>query len=261
MNTRLFVGSLLAITVLLGGCVSAVPTSTSTALAPSTSTAPAPSTSTPTAPATGAGLGLEAAPWQNGSTASYQWVDDASGEQIGTSEFTFASEDGEWVITEDDSIGELEQKIEMRINLETLAPLGETKTITTSNTNAQITTSYENGKLNITAVVNGKTSTASIDVPSNALDNDQLLMTLRALPFAEGYTADYVAVVAQNALKVDTTVTVLAAETIEVPAGSFESWHVELQASQSTQNAWYQVDPPHMLVQYDNGVNRMVLVK
>jgi hypothetical protein len=115
--------------------------------------------------------------------------------------------------------------------------------------------------LDITATVNGKTTTASIDVPSNALDNDQLLMTLRALPFAQGYAADYVTVVAQNALRVNTTIAVVGTETIEVPAGSYEAWHVELQAGQSTQNAWYQVDAPHMLVQYDNGANRMVLVK
>ncbi|MEJ2352121.1 MAG: DUF3108 domain-containing protein [Anaerolineales bacterium] len=223
----------------------------------------APVTPAPSAPTTqtSAGLGLNPAPWQNGSTASYQWLSDQSGAQIGTSQFTFASKDNEWVITEDDKIGELNQTIEMSINAKTLEPLGEKKTIKTPTTNADITTSYENGKLNITAVANGKNTSASIDVPSNAVDNDQLLTTLRALPFAPGYKASYVVVVAQNALKVITDVTVLSKETVEVPAGSFETWHVELQAAQSTQNAWYQVDAPHLLVQYDNGTNRMVLAE
>jgi hypothetical protein len=262
MKVKFYLGILLSIAVIVSGCSgAAAPTSTSTAPPPSTSTAPAPSTNTPTMPPSGAGLGLEAAPWQNGSTASYEWLDDASGAQLGTSQFTFASENNEWIVSEDDKIGELDQTIVMRINLETLEPVGETKTIKTPTTNAEISTVYQNGKLEITAVVNGKTSSASIDVPSNAIDNDQFLMTLRALPFAEGYTADYVVVVAQNALKVATTVSVLAMETIEVPAGSYNAWHVELQAGQSTQNAWYQADAPHMLVQYDNGTNRMVLTK
>jgi hypothetical protein len=254
MKTRLYMGILLAIAVLISGCGgAATPTGTSIASTRSTSTA--------TAPAGAGAMGLEGAPWQNGNTASYEWVDDASGSQLGTSQFTFASENNEWIITEDDRIGELDQRIEMRINLETLEPLGETKTIKTSTTSAEITTVYQGGKLDITAVVDGKTTTASIDVPANAIDNDQFLMTLRALPFAEGYTADYVVVVAQNALKVDTTISVLATETIQVPAGSYQAWHVELQAGQSTQNAWYQVEPPHMLVQYDNGTNRMVLTR
>jgi hypothetical protein len=238
MRAKLFRGILLSMVILTSACGSAA-----------------------TATHTGAGLGFNAAPWQNGSTASYKWLNDQSGAQIGTSQFAFARKNNEWIITEDDKIGELNQTIEMTINAETLGPVGEKKTIKTSTTNADITTSYENGKLNITAVVNGKTTSASIDVRSNAVDNDQFLMTLRALPFAQGYKASFVTVVAQNALKVNTDVTVLSKETVKVPAGSFETWHVELQAAQSTQNAWYQVDAPHLLVQYDNGTNRMVLAE
>lgn len=238
MRAKPYLGILLSMVIMSSACGSAAPTTQ-----------------------TSAGLGLNPAPWQDGNTASYQWLSDQSGEHIGTSQFTFARKDNEWVITEDDKIGELDQTIEMSINAETLEPLGEKKTIKTSTTNADITTSYENGKLNIMAVANGKNTSASIDVPSNAVDNDQLLMTLRALPFAQGYKASYVVVVAQNALKVNTDVTVLSKETVKVPAGSFETWHVELQAAQSTQNAWYQVDAPHLLVQYDNGTNRMVLAE
>jgi hypothetical protein len=107
--------------------------------------------------------------------------------------------------------------------------------------------------------VDGNSRSASLDVPANAVDNDQLLMTLRALPFAEGYAVDYVVVVAQNALKVDTTFTVQAKETVTVPAGSFESWRVEISAGQTKQTVWYQVAAPNMLVQYENGSTRMVL--
>jgi hypothetical protein len=242
MKTTFYISSLLLIAIIGSACASA-----------------ATGTSVPVATASSAGLGLEPAPWQDGTTVNYQWLDDASGAQIGTSEFSFFRTDGEWTVTEVDTIGDLDQTIEMRANADTLEPLGEKKTITTSSTNAEITTTYEDGTLSITAVVNGKTTSASIDVPSNAIDNDQFLMTLRALPFAEGYGTSYVVIVAQNALKVNTSITVLSKESVEVPAGSFETWHVAIQAAQSTQNAWYQVDAPYGLIQYDNGTNRMVL--
>ncbi len=212
----------------------------------------------PTATPGAGGSGLGPAPWQNGSTANYEWLDQ-SGAQIGTSQFDFSLNVDVWTITEKDNISGLEQTAEMRISAATLAPLGETKTIHTASSDVQVTTKYENGKLSINAVVGGQNQSATLDVPPNAIDNDQLLMTLRALPFAEGYTADYVVIVAQNALKVDTTVTVQSKESVTVPAGTFDAWRVEISADQGTQSAWYQVDAPHMLVQYQNGPTRMVL--
>ena len=254
MKKKFYIGILLSIALLTSACGSA-------ASAAGTSTPAAASTSAPAATQTSAGLGLNAAPWQNGSTASYEWFGDKSGAQIGTSQYSFALKNNIWTISDQDKIAELNQTVEMMVNAKTLEPIGEKKTIKTANTNADITTTYKNSKLDISAVVNGKTSNASIDVPSNAIDNDQLLMSLRALPFAQGYKASYVLIVAQNALKINTTVTVLSQEKIDVPAGSFEAWHVEIQAGQSKQNAWYQVAAPHALVKYDNATNNMVLNK
>jgi hypothetical protein len=213
---------------------------------------------TPAPTATAGGLGFDAAPWQNESAAGYEWLD-ANGAQIGTSQYDFSLSNGVWTITEKDNVSGVEQTIEMRINAETLAPLGEQKTIKTANSNVQLETQYADAKLTISANVDGNSRSASLDVPANALDNDQLLMTLCALPFAQGYTVQYVVVVAQNALKVDTTFTVQAKETVTVPAGSFESWRVEISAGQTQQTAWYQVAAPNLLVQYENGSTRMVL--
>jgi hypothetical protein len=238
MRTMSYMSCLLAVMLLLSGCGV-----------------------TPSPTAGVSALGFEAAPWKDGSMADYEWRDDASDAQIGTSQYSFGLNVGVWTITEKDNISGLDQTIEMRIDAATLAPLGETKTITTASTTVDLATKYEDGKLSISAVVGGKTQSASLDVPSNALDNDQLLMTLRALPFADGVKANYVVIVAQNALKIDTTINVLAKETVTVPAGTFDAWHVQIEAGQSKQDAWYQVDAPHMLIQYDNGTAHMVLEK
>jgi hypothetical protein len=237
MRNLFWVGCILAIAVSVGAC-GAAPTST-----------PGPSA-----------LGFGPAPWQDGATASYEWLDQ-SGTQIGTAEFGFSLSTGVWTITDKDAISGLDQTLEMQIDAATLAPLGETKSIHTANSDVQLTTQYQNGTLSIQAVVDGQNKTASLDVPANAVDNDQLLMTLRALPFAQGTMATYVVIVAQNALKVDTTVTVQGQEMITVPAGDFECWRVEIAAGQTKQKAWYQVAAPNMLIQYDNGTTRMVLAR
>ena len=98
-----------------------------------------------------------------------------------------------------------------------------------------------------------------IDVPANAIENDQLLMTLRALPFADGYQTRFVTVVGQSVAKIDTSIRVTGREKIDVPAGSFDAWKVELDFGQAKQQVWYQVETPNNMVQYDNGTTKMVL--
>jgi hypothetical protein len=129
---RIFwVGCILTIAAFVGAC-GVAPTST-----------PGPSA-----------LGLGPAPWQNGATASYEWLDQG-GTQIGTSQFDFVLSTGVWTITEKDAISGLDQTSEMQIDAATLTPLGETKSIHTASSDVQLTTQYQNGKLNIQAVVNG----------------------------------------------------------------------------------------------------------
>jgi hypothetical protein len=251
--TLLLIGA--TITGLLAGCGATVtPTASVGAVATPTVSTGATASATPPA----SGLGLQPAPWQDGSTASYDWLD-ASDNQVGTSQYSLALSEGTWTISETDKLPGLEQKIEVQIDATALVPLGEHKTIQTANNNVEVTTQYANGKLTIDAAVDGQNRNASLDVPANAIDNDQVLMTLRALPFAQDYTVTYVTIVAQNALKVNTTFTVVSQESVTVPAGTFDTWRVELASGQNKQYAWYQVDAPHALVQYDNGANRMVL--
>jgi hypothetical protein len=218
------------------------------------------SSSTPTtAPASG--LGLASAPWSNGESTNYDWLDDASGNNIGTSTITISLQTTNWYIKEVDTIGQTNQTIEMTIMVGTLEPVGEQKTITSPGNDIQLTSTYGEGKVDISAVVNGTTKTASVDVPENAIDNDQLLETLRALPFSEGYKVSYVIVNTMTATKIDGTFTIQPQEMVTVPAGNFNTWKVEMNFGQTTQYAWYQVDSPHNLVKYDNGTTQLVMSK
>lgn len=94
-----------------------------------------------------------------------------------------------------------------------------------------------------------KTST-TIARPTGALDNEQVLQTFRALPFAPGYEASYSNISVSGA--VPFTASVHGQETVEVPAGTFETWHVYLAFGAVRHEAWYAKESPHLLVKYDN---------
>lgn len=162
-------------------------------------------------------------------------------------------------MTVSDKAGQLDQTARVRIDATTLKPLAKEKTIVRPDTEATLTITYTEGKVQIDAVVNGKEQSATIDLPDNALENDQLLMTLRALPFAEGYRASLVDIVPDTASRVNTTVLVEGKEQVTTPAGQFEAWRVELDFGQAKQTVWYAVEAPYTMVQYDNGATKLVL--
>lgn len=205
-------------------------------------------------------LALGNAPWQDGDRALYD-VLDASGNKLGTSEFTFARDGEAWLLSATDRIGEVEQTSQVRISAQTLKPLGLEKTIHTADTDVSLSAAYAAGKLDIQATVNGEDRSAAVNVPETALDNDQLLMTLRALAFAEDLRGRCVTVVPASASKVNTTISVEGREAVQGSAGSVDTWKVQLDFGQAKQYAWYQVGAPHNLVQYDNGSTRLVLTE
>ena len=43
-------------------------------------------------------------------------------------------------------------------------------------------------------------------------------------------------------------------QTITVPAGTFDTWRLQVRNGRATRVAWINVEPPHEIVQWDNGV-------
>lgn len=220
-----------------------------------------PSSASTAAPTTLAAQGeiqglVPSAPWSDGERSVYNA--DQKGQSIGTMEISLAKQTFGWTITEVDALSPLSQTIQMRVD-STLKPLGETKISKAPQTDLTLNTEYKDSKLTIKAKVNGEDRQATIDVPPASLDNDQLLVTLRALDFHSGLETKLTTIVANSASKVPTTVRVQSKETVTVPAGSFETWKTELDFGPSKQYCWYQVNSPHQLIKYDNGAVTMVL--
>ncbi len=205
-------------------------------------------------------LTLGAAPWKDGERAVYDIVD-KSGTKLGTCEYSFAREGDAWVLTTITVAGQVEETARVRLDGASLRPLGKEKTIVRPGTDATLSIAYSAGKAQIKAVVNGKDQAVAVDIPAAVLESDQVLMTLRAMHFAEGYQGSFATVVSDSAQKVNTTLRVVGQEKVQTPAGSVDAWRVEADFGQSKQSAWYAVAAPYTLVQYDNGTTLMVLSK
>lgn len=95
-------------------------------------------------------------------------------------------------------------------------------------------------------------------IAPTALLDDLWPWQLAALPFAAGGSYDATLVYPQRydqdlersvLTTTDVAVIVGGAEPLMVPAGDYLAWRVSV----GEDTAWYDVDPPHKLLQYDSG--------
>lgn len=84
-------------------------------------------------------------------------------------------------------------------------------------------------------------------------DNESALWLWRTLPLAEDYRARYISIdaIAKTRQTVDLQVT--GKQTVEVPAGTFEAWRLQVRSGRATRVAWINAQAPHEIVQWDNG--------
>ena len=99
----------------------------------------------------------------------------------------------------------------------------------------------------------GERSERELRLREDAYDNESALWLWRTLDLSEGYDARYVSVSAVTQRQITVRLTVARTERIEVPAGAFDVWRLQVRSGRATRVAWVAVDPPHQLVQWDNG--------
>lgn len=123
---------------------------------------------------------------------------------------------------------------------------------------------YEGGMVTVLNVRVDGEKEEDLDVPALRYDSWSDLFIWRTIPFAQGYDVEYADVVACQApappqlLGVKLEVT--GGEMVEVPAGTFDTWKVEIDAGRD-QEAWFTTDDEHVLVKYDNGEQVFELVE
>ena len=83
-------------------------------------------------------------------------------------------------------------------------------------------------------------------------DNESSLFLWRTVPFEEGYAAKYYTVLVNQGTQRVVALEVVGKEEVTVPAGTYDTWRVEMRSQGTTQIAWYADTPERPLVQYNN---------
>jgi uncharacterized protein len=94
----------------------------------------------------------------------------------------------------------------------------------------------------------GQESPRTVDLEAPTYDNDEWLYLLRRMPLAPGFKVN-VALLAPTGLVVKVSFEVLATEDVEVPAGKFRCYKVQL--SPLNQTFWIAADGPRYLVKLE----------
>jgi len=96
----------------------------------------------------------------------------------------------------------------------------------------------------------------NLSVPTRSYDSWTDVFLWRTMDFRDGYEASYADVLSATLARpqvISQTVRVSGKETVEVPAGTFEAWRLEIRSEDGSQEAWYADTATRPLVRYDNG--------
>ncbi len=201
---------------------------------------------------------VSAVPWQAPESARYRILNDDK--VVGSAELGIDRQGPSLKLTQDFNFPEKKytNTAEVMVDPGTLLP---------QSTDFRI--DGPNGRLNCQAHYSGKSvvvqrkgedteRTDSLDVPVGSYDSWTDLFLWRTVAFADGYETRYSDILSctlDKTQNLGVTLKVKAKETIEVPAGKFEAWRLEIRSGGGTQTAWYGIDARHPLLRYDNGTD------
>jgi len=100
----------------------------------------------------------------------------------------------------------------------------------------------------------GQDEVKKIDLSGVVYDNEEAAQLIRRLPLASGYKTTvrtFTGLGGGNIIPVQVAVT--DSEKLEVPAGTFDCYKVELSFAGQSQTFWYSTDAHHYLVQFKGG--------
>lgn len=201
---------------------------------------------------------VEDIPWSAPESASYRVIDD-DGEEVGTLETTIEETDnGALSLRQDFDFPEADfvNNAEVIVDAESLQPRSTSFKIVGPDGTISCGAAYLEGEVTVERVGEDDTRTDTLDVPAIAYDSWSDLFLWRTIAFAEDYTVEYTDILSctlDRTQKLGVTLTVEEREEIEVPAGTFETWRLEIESGGAEQTAWYTTDESRQLIRYHNG--------
>jgi len=195
-------------------------------------------------------------PWHAPETAHYALLDRDNGKEIGQGTLSVTEASGQY---------ELSLKFQDKADYDNSAVLVDKSTLKPDSVHRdrsvdgkknEITAKYDSTQ-NVVTITEIKSS-GNRDVPhrllKNYYDNDSSLYLWRAVEPVIGFKMYYHTVVTGSGEQQLVHYEVKGKDTVEVPAGKFECWRIEIRANGVKQVVWYADTPERPLIQYDNSL-------
>lgn len=93
----------------------------------------------------------------------------------------------------------------------------------------------------------------TLDLPRHAYENESSLWLWRTLPLTDDYTSRYVSVNTIERTRQTVELEVTGQQRMTVPAGTFDTWRLQVRNGRATRVVSINIEAPHQVVQWDNG--------
>jgi len=195
-------------------------------------------------------------PWTGPESFEYRLL---QGDDVkGTGALTLRDAGDTLVLEQEFSIPEEEitDSIVAEVEADTLTPRKIERVIDGPEGERRCEASYTENTVTVEQRAGEDERTDTLSVPVPHYDSWSDLFLWRTIEFFEGQELKYVDVLSCSLAKPDVLSVVLKVkekEEVEVPAGTFQAWRLEIRSGGRTQKAWYTDDERRTLVRYDNG--------
>lgn len=182
--------------------------------------------------------------WKPGEVSRYTIVAD-DGTVVGAAAWEVQRKDDQWVLVHSDGKGNTTGEMVLD---DKLRPVRGWRV----KGGLRAETVYKPEEVVVTRVgEDGEKKIETMVRPEGAVDNEQGLQSFRFLPFEPGFSTTFQNVSAAGGA-VPFTVEVVGEQSVEVPAGQFDTWHGKLSFGSIQHEVWYGKHEPHYLVKYRN---------
>jgi hypothetical protein len=189
-------------------------------------------------------------PWQPGEVSVLE-IRDSHGQLIAPWELRIDSNGKATLFTSDQHGSTYSEHAMVAADPDTLVPIRTELTYESDHGRIVYAALYGEDGVSIEASVPGQNEESIVELPDTPyFDNEQFIMVIRALPLKRNFKATLKDVITRAAMKTTITLNVAKKEKLEVPAGSFETWKVDLMGTGRT--VWIAVPHPHQIVRFED---------
>ena len=208
---------------------------------------------------------VESIPWSDGERAEYVLLDRDTQEECGTGTLTVERQGDRFQLTLHFEDGTNSDTSTVIVDDETLQPLSVRRERQIEDEVEAVEGEYDREEQTIRVVEfigddDPRTVPRRLD-EDVFYDNESSIFIWRTIKFEEGYVVTYNTVlVNQGGALREVTLRVIGKEEVEVPAGTFDAWRVNISTEGLNQVAFFADTPEHQMVFYDNSVQLFELV-